>query len=80
MIYINDIADYLHCMTKTFADVIPLSFSSNNLALTEPVLNTNLVTFKVWAKKRLIKFNTLKTELMIISNLHNDYDIELKYD
>ena len=31
-------------------------------------------------KKWLIKFNPLKTEVMVISNIHNDYGIELSYD
>ena len=27
-------------------------------------------------KKRLIKINPLKTEVMVFYNIHNDYDIE----
>ena len=30
--------------------------------------------------RELIKFNPLKTEVMVISNIHNNYDIELSYD
>ena len=30
--------------------------------------------------RELIKFNPLKTEVMVISNIHNNYDIELNYD
>ena len=43
LIYINDIADYLDGMAILFADDTSFSFSSNNLAFTKHVLNTNLV-------------------------------------
>ena len=42
-VYINDLADYLHGMARLFADDTSLSFSSNNLAFTEHILNTDLV-------------------------------------
>ena len=74
LIYINDLADYLHGMAM-FADDTSLSFSSNNLAFIEHILNSDLVKLKKWAKNWLIKFNPLKTEVMVISNIHNDYDI-----
>ena len=80
LIYINDLADYLHGMAKLFADDTPLSFSLNNLAFIEHILNSELVKLKEWAKKWLIKFNPQKTEVMVISNIHNDYDTELSYD
>ena len=41
----------------------------------EEQITSNLVKLKKWAKKWLIKFNPLKTEVMVISNSHNDYDI-----
>ena len=80
LIYINDLADYLHGMAKLFADDTSLSFSLNNLAFIEHILNSELVKLKEWAKKWLIKFNPQKTEVMVISNIHNDYDTELSYD
>ena len=78
--YINDLADYLHGMARLFADDTSLSFSSNNLAFIEHNLNSDLVKLKEWAKKWLVKFNPQKTEVMVISNIHNDYYIELSYD
>ena len=48
--------------------------------LYEHIINTDLVKLKEWAKKWLIKFNTLKIEVMVISNIHNDYDIGLRYN
>ena len=67
-------------MARLFTDDTSLSFSSNNSALIEQILNSDLVKLKDWAKKWLIKFNPLKTEVMVTSNLHNDYGIELRYD
>ena len=80
LIYINDLADYLHGMARLFAEDTSLRFSSNNLAFIEHILNSDLVKLKEWAKKWLTRFNPLKTEVMLISNIHNDYDIELNYD
>ena len=40
LIYINDLADYLHGMARMFADDTSLSFSSNNLAFIEHILNS----------------------------------------
>ena len=77
LIYINDLADYLHGMARLFADDTSLSFSSNHLAFIEHILNSDL-ELKEWAKKWLIKFNPLKIEVVVISNIHNDYDIEFK--
>ena len=67
-------------MAKLFADDTSLSFSSNNLAFIDHILNSDLLKLKEWAKKWLIKFNPLKTEVMVISNIYNDYDIDLSYD
>ena len=67
-------------MARLFADDTSLSFSSNNLAFIEYILNSDLVKLKECAMKWLIKFNPLKTEVMVISNIHNDYYIELSYD
>ena len=80
LIYINDLTDNLHGMARPFADNASLSFSSNNLAFIEHILNTDLVKLMKWAKKWLMKFNPLKREIMVIWNIHNDYDKELKYD
>ena len=57
-----------------------LSFSLNKLAFIEHILNTDLIKLKEWSKEWLIKFNPLKTEVMAISNIHNDYEVDLKYD
>ena len=69
-------------MARLFVDDASLSFSSNNLAFIEHILNSDLVKLKEWAKKWLIKLNPLKlkTKVMVILNTHNDYDIELSYD
>ena len=45
LIYINDLAN-LRGTARLFADDTPLSFSSNNLAFTEHILNTDLVKLK----------------------------------
>ena len=58
-------------MVRVFADDTFLRISSNNLAFIGHILDTDLEKLKKW---------TLKTEVMVISNIHNDYDIKLSYD
>ena len=50
LIYINDLADYLHGMTRLFTDDTSLSFSSNNLAFIEHILNSDPVKLKEWQR------------------------------
>ena len=80
LIYINDITDNLTGMARLFADDTSLSFSSTNLALIEKVVNNDLFTLKEWATKWLITFHPQKTEVMLISNIFNDYNLEIKFD
>ena len=50
LIYISDIADYLHSMARLFADDTSVSVPANHLPFLEHVLNTSLVKLKDWAK------------------------------
>ena len=79
-IYINDITDNLTGMARLFADDTSLSFSSTNLALIERVVNNDLFTLKEWATKWLITFHPQKTEVMLISNIFTDYNLEIRFD
>lgn len=80
LIYINDIADNLAGKARLYADDTSLSFSSSDPAQIETVLNDDLVKLKEWADKWMITFNPLKTEVMMISNIFNDYNFQLKFD
>ena len=80
LIYINDISDELTGLARLFADDTSLSYSSTNLQQIEIVLNEDLRKLSEWAKKWLILFNPLKTEVMLISNIFNDGNIELIMD
>ena len=48
------------------------------MAEIEFVLNNNLEKLSNWANKRLITFNALKTEVILISNVFHDYNFEFK--
>ena len=61
-------------------DDTSLSFSSTNLAVIERVVNNDLFNLKEMATKWLITFHPQKTEVMLISNIFNDYDLEIKFD
>lgn len=80
LIFINDISDDLHGMTRLFADDTSLSYSSPNLRDMQRLINTDLERLSEWASRWLIMFNAQKTEVMLISNIHIDENIELKMD
>ena len=80
LIYINDISDDLTGLARLFADDTSLSYSSADLHQIEIILNEDLRKLNEWAKKWLILFNPLKTEVMLISNIFSDNNIELIMD
>ena len=80
LIYINDISDELTGLARLFADDTSLSFSSPDVRYIIRVLNHDLQTLRGWAKRWLIAFNPLKTEVMLISNIHIDQTVELVMD
>ena len=67
-------------MIYTFADDTSLSFSSADLAELERVLNEDLNKLSIWAKRWLTIFNPQKTEVMAISNIHSENNLQFKYD
>ena len=80
LIYINDIVDELTGKARLYAHDTSLSYSSSDLAEIQILLNDDLGKLKEWAIKWLIMFNPLKTEVMLISNTFQDYDLRLIYD
>ena len=74
-IYINNILKDLNGLARLFADDTSLSCSSLDLHQIEMIINDDLRKLSVWAKKWLIVFNPLKTEVMLISNTFCDYNI-----
>ena len=67
IVYINDIADRLDCITRLFADDTSLGESSNENRVIEAKLNTNLNALSEWAEKWLIKYNPDKTKAILFS-------------
>ena len=80
LIFINDISDDLHGMTRLFADDTSLSYSSLNIRDMQLLINTDLIRLSEWASRWLIRFNPQKTEVMLISNTHIEDIIELRMD
>ena len=74
LIYINDIADKLLGKTRLYADDTSPSHSSYELAQIEIVLKNDLKKIKEWALKWLINFIPAKTEVILVSNIFQDYD------
>ena len=46
----------------------------------EWVFNEDLNKLSIWAKRWLTIFNPQKTEVMVISNIHSEYNLQFKYD
>ena len=80
LIYINDISDDLTGLARLFADDTSLSYSSADIRQIELILNEDLRKLSEWARKWLILFNPLKTEVMLISNIFNETDLQLIMD
>ena len=80
LIYINDISDALIGLARLFADDTSLSFSSPDVRYITRILNYDLQTLSDWANRWLIAFNPLKTEVMLISNIHIEQTVELVMD
>ena len=80
LIYINDISDDLTGLARLFADDTSLSYSSADIRQIELILNKDLRKLSEWARKWLILFNPVKTEVMLISNIFNETDLQLMMD
>ena len=61
LIFINDISDDLHGMTRLFADDTFLSYPSLNIRNMQLLINTDLNRLSEWAKRWLIQFNPQNT-------------------
>ena len=66
LIYVNDISESLHSLTRLFADDSSLFYSASSLVDIEGIINHDL-RLLVWAKQWLIKFNPLKTEAILFT-------------
>ena len=80
LIYINDISDDLTGLARLLADDTSLSYLSADLYQIEKKNNEDLRKLNEWVKNWLILFNPLKTEVMLISNIFSDNNIELIMD
>ncbi|MEW8548488.1 MAG: reverse transcriptase family protein [Candidatus Thiodiazotropha sp.] len=80
LLYINDISDELTSLARLFADDTFLSFSSVDPMEIKYTMNQDLSKLNDWAKKWLVTFNPSKTEVMFISNIYFDENIELFMD
>ena len=80
LLYINDIADNLKSLTRLFADDTSLTHSSQNLNDIENIVNNDLQKISSWSRKWLITFNPDKTNVLFISNILDNADLNLLFD
>ncbi len=80
IVYINDIADNLNCITRLFADDTSIGVSSADINIIESKLNKNMEQVCKWSKEWLIKFNPDKTETILFSLKRNDTQLKLMYE
>ncbi len=57
LVYINDISEGLHCLTRLFADDTSIGSSSMYLDNIQDSINIDLNTLNNWAKRWLVNFN-----------------------
>ena len=68
LIYINDIGEHLHSLTRLFADDTSLGCSSRDITVLSNTIEHDLQELSIWSKKWLMSFNPEKTEIMFFSN------------
>ena len=72
-------------MACSFADDTSLSFPSTNLAVIQKIVNNDFFHFERMGNQVVNNFSSMKkkkikTEVMLISNIFNDYNLEIKFD
>ena len=80
VVYVNDIADKLDCITRLFADDTSLGKSLKNIKVIETSLNANLNTLCNWSKDWLISYNPDKTEAVVFSTMTEIEELRLYFD
>ena len=79
LLYINDIADDLLCLTRLFSDDTSLSYSSQSPYTIEDVMNSDLENISIWSKQWLVNFNPQKIKAMVFSNINLPNDVEITF-
>ena len=80
LVYINDIPDGLHVLTRLFADDTSNSHVSNDLQTIEHD-NLGLDLIKNWSDKWLVQFNPKKTNIVIFTGNNIPLDnINFQFD
>ena len=72
LVYVNDIADSLHSVTRLFADDSSLAVTSNDNEYIQATLNHDLDIISKWATQWLVQFNPSKTEVLYLSLMKNN--------
>ena len=80
IVYTNDIADQLDCLTRLFADDTSLGVFAPDNYMIEINLNSNLSKLNTWGKQWLIKYNPDKTEAVLFSTKRNTDMIHLCFN
>ena len=80
LVYINDIAKHLLCLTRLFADDSSLFYSAAHIADIAGIINHDLQLLTNWAKQWLVTFNPLKTEAVLFTLKKLDFLPQLVFD
>ena len=67
LVYINDIAKQLLGLTRLFADDSSLFYAAARLSDIAGIINHDLIMLSNWAIQWLVKFNPLKTEVVLFT-------------
>jgi hypothetical protein len=71
LVYINDIGDQLHSLSRLCADATSLGYASQDEAQIKYVINHDLHEVGDWSKRWLMSFNPDKPEIMLLKNVEN---------
>jgi hypothetical protein len=67
LVFINDIADGITGLHRLFADDTSIGHIANDKDSLQIMVNLDLAYLNDWLKHWLLKFNQLKTEIMVFS-------------
>ena len=80
LVFINDIADGMIGLGRLFADDTSIGHIANDKDSLQDMVNVYLAYLNDWSKRWLVKFNQIKTEIMVFSTRDTKSYLNFDFD
>jgi hypothetical protein len=80
LVFINDIADGMTGLGRLFADDTSIGHIANDKDSLQDMVNVYLAYLNDWSKRWLVKFNQIKTEIMVFSTRDTKSYFNFEFD